>query len=256
MKTLYESNPNLVWDWERGQIIDSRTGEVVDTIYVNYVPLSEDKYGNPRRFSEIVTPADILHPLHLPRDSLEVLNDVISIFLYLKSVITIPCSAYTIENTIRKYLKNLTPSEVPDRASIVALIYIALEENKVSVDVAELARAAEVSYHNVKSSIFRLKTSLNKFYTSFNEKVRKTIEMLCMKYHLPPEVLRDAVEIFEEYSRKRSTNRYTPRSIAKATVYIAMRRHGLSLKQVFRKKSHRFKEIIKHVCMYASCGDV
>lgn len=260
MKLKLEPEPDLshrelVWDWERGEIIDVLTGEVVDTIYVNEPQLYNDKMGNPVPAATVVTPADPMHPLHLPQSSYEILSDVISLFVYLKSAMPIPCSIYVFENTVRKYLKSLSPRALPDTISYLGLIYIALEENNVSVDIIELAEVMGVPHQDVKSAVFRLKTLLNKNLSSFEEKTLKNIQMFCQRLELPTKVYETAVNTFRAYAEKREHSyRYTPRTLALATIYIALQIHRLPAKQLSSLiRLVKVRKVARHICQYARC---
>lgn len=252
MKSDSSPNPDLsgrfVWDWFRGEIIDVTTGEVVDRIYVAESPMREDDEGNLHPDANIVTPADPIHPLHLPHPSYILLNDVLSLFVYLKSVVPIPCSTYLLENTVRRYLKALGRRNLADDASMLALIYVALEENNVTVDVYELAEALRLDHQEVKSAIMRVKAMLNKSVSSFEERTRRNIVMYCRRFNLPREVVEHAMATYDRLL-ERGINRFTPRTLALSIIYISLIQHGMSTKCVTALiRTAKLKRIATYIC--------
>lgn len=85
---MFPVNPEpktLIWDWNRGEIIDPISAEVVDRIYVNDIPFTNDDDKHNLNI-EIVTLDNELHPLYLPYSLYIVLEKIMNIFVNLKQI--------------------------------------------------------------------------------------------------------------------------------------------------------------------------
>lgn len=247
--------PTLVWDWKRGEIIDVTTGEVVDRIYVYDIPMREEDHGLVPDLN-ILTPADELHPLHLPHSSYVLLEDILNMFVRLKNVLPIPCSVYVFEDTVRKLLKSVRKVRgLRKEEMLAAFIYLALEEINIPVDMYELSKILDIPHSKLKSAILHVKTVTGKSTSSFDERTRKNIISYGKKLKLDPKIVSEALDVYE---KTKITGRYTPRTIALAILYIVTKRNNQSTKPINSViSSTKVKEVAKYICgNYRICWDV
>lgn len=236
----------LVWDWSRGEIIDITTGEVVDRIYVNEIPMREDS-DTLVPDVEFLTPADEIHPLHLSWSSYTLLEEIVDAFSKLKEAYPVHCSIYLFENTVRKYLKKIKNTKnLHEKKFIAAFIYVALEENNVPIDMYSLSKALEIQHSDLKSAVLHVKSILGKNVLSFEEKTRRNIAMYGRRLNLEPKIVADAVEI---YDRVRISARFTPRVVALTMLYISLLRNGKPPKPLASVvRLAKLKKVAKYIC--------
>ncbi|MEM4744898.1 MAG: hypothetical protein QXE70_10265 [Ignisphaera sp.] len=248
----------LIWDWNRGEIIDPISAEVVDRIYVNDIPFTNDDDKHNLNI-EIVTLDNELHPLYLPYSLYIVLEKIMNIFVNLKQIYSIPYPIYLFENTIRYYLKKIRKTKeikkILGKKIIAGLIYIALEENKVPIDMYSLCRTLEIDYSELRSAIIRIKKALGKNTTSFEDKTLRNITMYVQKLGLDPKIEADAIEL---YNKIRFVNRFTPRIVALAMLYISILKNKRSVKPLTTVvKIDKLKNIVKYICSNNNvCGEI
>lgn len=234
---MFEEHELLIWDWERGEIINPATGEVVDRIYVNQVPMVENDRGELVPRLSVVTPRDALHPLHLPHNTYTLLLDALDVYRVIKTRVLkdVPCSYYRIEDTLRGYLKKLGAMKVRNLRRIeylVALVYVALEENMIAVDVVALSKLLSIPRHRIQSAIIKVKEALNK-KTPFEFKTKMNIRTYGAILGLGEDVIALAVKLYEEHKEK--VKNCAPKTVSLVFLYVALKRMSIDAEKVLCK---------------------
>jgi hypothetical protein len=222
--------PQLIYDFKTGDIIDPRTGEVVGTIFV-YETHHWDRSGESLvMVSAPFHTADEAHPLHLSKSRYTRMTEMLEMLDKLRSEERIVVSDYDIEMTLRYLLKKLS-RHVYTPEFKAALLYIALEMNKIAIDERTLERVFRISRFKLKSIIMQLKRELREagvvVEMSYTDKMISVLKQVGRKLDLPPRVLIDAAKRIRS---KPYPSRYTLRSIALAVLYCEIEKHGINLR--------------------------
>ena len=227
----YPETPHLVYDFKTGDVIDPLTGVVVDRIYVS-TPYRKTEEGYV--FDASIIPfSDEMNPLHLPRTSYEFMHEVIDLYYTVKALIPIyGMPQYLLEMNARFYLRRLKGMPHTDEMK-AALLYVILEQNEIIVDEIDFSKAVGIPLPKLRSAIMAVKRRLDKAnkHIPFRTRVVKLILYYGRKFDLPADAISKAVRLY----KSKPVERFTPRSIALATIYIAM------------QKSLTFKEFVKMV---------
>lgn len=228
MSYLVEPKPlerMLVYDYARGEVIDVLTGEVVDRIYV-YEPMRKTEDGDRVIDIEPIQVYDEIHPLYVSQTVYELLVDVLNLYRSAKEMLPIyGISEHLLEMTLRYYLKKLKRHEHTN-AFKAGLLYVALEQHGVIVDDADFAYATGVEISELKSAILDIKGKLAGVVKriSFDARAVELIKYFSRKFGAPNHVAVDAINV---YNNCKLENKHSPKSQALASLYIAMKRHGL-----------------------------
>lgn len=109
-----------------------------------------------------------------------------------------------------------------------------------------LCRILGIDYPELRSAILLIKKALGKNTNSFEDKTRRNIAMYSQKLRLDPKIEADAIEL---YNKIRFVNRFTPRLVALAMLYISILKNKRSVKPLASiTKIDKLKNIARYIC--------
>lgn len=252
MEYIQHQHQYLIYDYKNGDIVDPTTGEVVGKIYdyqIYSYSYDED------RLTMVTTPVYLsspIHPLYLNSSSkYECLISILHYFDDLKQLEHLPVSRHDVEVTLRYLLKKLKKHR-HTKIFKLSLLYIALELNRVHIDIYRLADIFNVPVQLLKSTIFSLKQELN-IKTSMTEKMIYFVQYYSKQLGIPSEIVKSATNVI---SSKPYPCRFTPKSIALAVLYVqvynskSIPRSTIRKLSKFIKSKYNFKRVVEFVRQY------